>query len=173
MERRCLPLWLPHFFLAGAGVCWAGGGVGHPWTRLTLLCFWTPSPFPALASRSHTLCPPTPWASLAHLLDDPDHLAAPQLLQGRAQRADGRSLRLLKPCGGGREPPRQPPGCGLLTQLQRQELSLPGRPVATEGKDQGMTDPHLTETDPALVQGGQATSQLQRLPGFLPGSRVL
>lgn len=39
--------------------------------------------------QCHTPSPPRPQVLLTHLLDDPDHPAAPQLLQGGAQCANG------------------------------------------------------------------------------------
>lgn len=40
--------------------------------------------------------------------------------------------------------------------------------MATEGRTGVQADPHLTETDPASVQGGQATLSAQPQPGLPP-----
>lgn len=142
VERRCLPLWLPHFFLAGAGVCWAGGGWGTP-GRLPFSA-WTPDPFPALATPGHTHCVlPHLGRPLAHLLDDPDHLAAPQLLQGRAPACGWAEPGLLKPCGERERAHGSLRVTASSTQLQRAGLQLARRPAPQrQGPGYGQTPPH-------------------------------
>lgn len=96
--RGCLPLLFPvsfpgpDWYVLGEEV-W--GTTGHSCSP-TLDPFLAPSrgeevsaPSPHSHPQSHTPSPPRPQVLLTHLLDDSDHPAAPQLLQGGAQCANG------------------------------------------------------------------------------------
>lgn len=96
--------------------------------------------------QSHTPPPPTPRALLTHLLDDPDHPAAPQLLQGRAQCADGPEPQaaetLRGETGSGPSPPQPGSGQGLQLLGEHREWARMGC---------GPTSPHRDRLAGKLV----------------------
>lgn len=104
VERRCLPLWLPHFFLSGAGVCWAGRGVGTPGPGCPSP-LGPPDPFLAPATPGHTrrVLPHLGHRSLTFSMT-PTTLQPLSCSRAELSVRMGRSLRLLKPCNGRREP---------------------------------------------------------------------
>ena len=171
MERRCLPLRLPHFFLSGAGVCWAGGGVGTPGPGCPSP-LGPPDTFPAPATPGHTrhVLPHLGCRSLTFSMT-PTTLQPLSCSRAELSVRMGRSLRLLKPCNGRREPRG-----GLRVTASspggRQGLSLPGDQWPQRaGPGCGQTPTSLRDRAEKLasVQGGQVTLSSQPPPS--PPSR--
>lgn len=172
VERRCLPLWLPHFFLSGAGVCWAGRGVGTPGPGCPSP-LGPPDPFLAPATPGHTrrVLPHLGHRSLTFSMT-PTTLQPLSCSRAELSVRMGRSLRLLKPCNGRREPHgglrvTASSSCGGHTSAC-QETS------GHRGQDQGTGRPPTSQRQTERrswprSRVARPPSQLSPHPALLPG----
>ena len=157
---------LPGLVCAGLEEGWGTPGPGCPSP------LGPPDPFPALATPGHTHCvlPHLGHRSLTFSMT-PTTLQPLSCSRAELSVRMGRSLRLLKPCGGGREPrgslrvTASSPSCSEQGSACQETSGHRG-----QGPGYGQTPTSQRQTQP-WSRVARPPSQLSAYPGFLPGSK--